>query len=63
MLRASTSQQRLLGTTHGPELRFEVGPEVCQTQLQARDAIASVTRTITHIVKGLVSSSAVGLRL
>jgi hypothetical protein len=34
-----------------------VSPEVCQTQLQARDAIASVTRTFRHIVKGWLVTS------
>jgi hypothetical protein len=49
ILRASTPKQTLFGARDGSELGLKVGAKICQAQLQARDIVIGLPRTVMHI--------------
>jgi hypothetical protein len=49
ILRTSTPEQTFVGTPHGSELRFEMRSKISEPQVQVRNPVISLTRTIRHI--------------
>lgn len=49
ILRISAPAQTFFGTPHGSELRFEMRSKISEPQVQIRDPLINLSRTITDI--------------